>query len=305
MKNKTLLICISILAIFIWNSCSEQPTSVPDVQNVDGTLSKTHYVSGTDITEQLRNDLNAGLSVTLPAGHFYVSETIVVQGYSGTVKGAGKDATIIETLEDFKAVPTLDSPPYEITAIFVALWSKGDVTFKDMTILVTGEAPAEPHHHINLGMVTTIDHAIVVTRVSPESVTGIEAKFQNLRIIGENSTDDGAVYEKNLVYPLTATGKGEGVPISAVFKDCEIENASIFGIGYVDSYGGSGDIKNNVISNTRYAVWLRNNLDSEIIIKNNNFNNITVNPIVVVDPLSKYCFKNNTLDGIPITDECQ
>lgn len=48
----------------------------------------SEYVPGTDITVQIRNDLNAGLDVTLPASHYYVSESIFVFGYSGTIKGA-------------------------------------------------------------------------------------------------------------------------------------------------------------------------------------------------------------------------
>ena len=38
------------------------------------------YVNGTDITQQLRSDLNAGLNVDLPSGHYYVSESILISG---------------------------------------------------------------------------------------------------------------------------------------------------------------------------------------------------------------------------------
>ena len=57
----------------------------------------SEYVHGTDITDRLRSDLENGLDVTLPAGRFFVSESIIVFDYSGTVEGAGKKKTIIDT----------------------------------------------------------------------------------------------------------------------------------------------------------------------------------------------------------------
>jgi hypothetical protein len=208
MKSQILFSCVLIAAIFVWNSCNEQPTSVLDTQNPNSTLSKTVYIAGTDITEQLRNDLTAGLNVKLPEGHFCVSEPIVVQDYSGTVKGAGKDVTIIESVEGFQPVLISTDPLSEITAIFLILRSKGDVTFKDMTLLITGDAPAELHYNISLGMVTTtIDHGIAVTRVNPEAVNGITVELKNLRIKGEHSDDQFSVNNRNLAFALTPLEK--------------------------------------------------------------------------------------------------
>jgi hypothetical protein len=40
----------------------------------------SEYIPGTDITVQLRTELNAGRDVKIPAGHFYISESIIVEG---------------------------------------------------------------------------------------------------------------------------------------------------------------------------------------------------------------------------------
>jgi parallel beta-helix repeat protein len=306
MKSQILFSCVLIAAIFVWNSCNEQPTSVLDTQNPNSTVSKTVYIAGTDITEQLRNDLTAGLNVKLPEGHFYVSEPIVVQDYSGTVKGAGKDVTIIESVEGFQPVLISTDPLSEITAIFLILRSKGDVTFKDMTLLITGDAPAELHYNISLGMVTTtIDHGIAVTRVNPEAVNGITVELKNLRIKGEHSDDQFSVNNRNLAFALTATGKAGDIPVNTIYKNCEIDNTGFYAIGFIESQEGWGAIENNEISNSSYGIWLRDNLDGEIIVKNNRFNNIPIDPIKVVGVVSNYCFKNNKLDGAPMIDDCQ
>jgi len=314
MKNKILFICLLTAALFVWNSCSEQPTSVLDTQNTNSALSKTVYVPGSDITEQLTNDLNAGLDVNLPAGHFYVSESIVALYYSGTLKGAGKEATIIEAAQGFKALPVwFQGNEYHHTTIFNLSESKGDVTIKNLTILVNGNAPAEEHENAFYGTVNTIDNAIVVDGVSPEAVNGITVTYKNLRIKGEYSNDPLSVNNKNLIYPLITTGwmlsgpAGTG-PVNAVIMNCEVENSGDTGIEYFACQGGLGNIKNNEISNSFAGIWLGwGNWDGEIVVMNNRFNNITTVPVSYYPPwyTNNLCIKNNTLDGAPMTEYCQ
>jgi len=123
----------------------------------------SEYVPGTDITERLRSDLNAGLDIRLGAGHYYVSESIIVQGYNGTISGAGKGKTIIEAAQGFQDTPDpLFPPEFTVTAMFALYWPTGDVAFRDLTLLVTGDAPAQPHNNPFKGHTNTIDNAIVV-----------------------------------------------------------------------------------------------------------------------------------------------
>jgi hypothetical protein len=306
MKNIILFICALAVSVFMLNSCSEQPTSVPDIQRVDGNLSKTSYVPGTDITEQLRDDLNAGLNVTLPAGHFYVSESIVVLGYpGGTIKGAGKDATIIEAAPEFEALPNPFFQGAPTSSMIEFDNATGDVTIKGMTLLVIGDTPATGHVNPFTGWSTNIDNAIVVHGI------GISATFRNLRIKGDYVGDavEGAYNGYNLTYPLVGTGWGSQEPYNLIIRDCEIEYSGSSAIEFFFSYGGSGDIKDNVISNVYEGIWLAwGNMDGMSIIKDNRFNNITTAPIYYTNPpwwTNNVCIKNNTLDGAPMTDDCQ
>lgn len=272
------------------------------------TTAASAYIPGTDITEQLRNDLNAGLDVKLPAGHYYVSESIAVHGYSGTVKGAGKNRTTIEAAQGFKALPQpfFSWGEFEIAEMLAFVWSEGDVTLEDMTILVRGDAPAQPHNNpFFLEPITTIDNAIVVAAAGPEAESGITVTFKNLRIMGEDTDAQGSINGKNLVYPLIATGwQGYG-PISAVIKNCEIQNSGDSAIEYFDAHEGSAEIENNRISNSYGGIWLGWGLElAEVTVKNNRFTNITVDPIQAPYGIGSYCFKKNRLDGARMPDDC-
>jgi len=274
----------------------------------------SEYVHGADITAQLRADLNAGLDVKFPAGHFYISESIIVEGYSGTVEGAGKDATIIEAAQGFKVT---DEPMFSasegVTEMFAFYWSTGDVTCKNLTLLVKGNSPAEAHNNPFHGDLTTIDNAIVVAGIHEEAESGITVTFINLKIKGEDSTDPMSRKGKNLVYPLIVTGlQGAPKPVSTVIKNCEIENSGSDAIEYWAVFGGSGIIKDNKIKNCYSGIRTFSLTDpltilGELTIKENIFRNL-VRPDRAIRNLNKwsrYCIKKNTLDGTLMTDDCQ
>ncbi len=272
------------------------------------------YISGTDVTLQLRTDLNAGLDVKFPAGHFYVSESIIIEGYSGTVKGAGKDATIIEAAKGFKVTEEpMFAPSEGVAEMFAFYWSKGDVTFKNLTLLVQGNSPAEAHNNPFHGALTTIDNAIVVAGIHEEAESGIKVTFRNLKIKGEDSTDPLSYKGKNLVYPLIVTGlQGAPKPVSTVITNCEIENSGSDAIEYWAVFGGSGMIKDNDIKNCYSGIRTFSLTDpltirGELTIRENIFTNLT-RPDRAIRNLNKwssYCLKKNSLDGRLLTDDCQ
>lgn len=311
MMNRNALIIVIMLS-FCLSSFSVVPGSVFDTQSQNSSLLNTYgsvYIPGTDITEQLKSDFSAGLDITLPAGHFYISESIIVQGYSGNVKGAGMDETIIEAAQGFKPLPDpfFSSFPGDIktTEMFAVYWSKGDVTFKDMTLIITGDAPAQPHLNPFVGERTTIDNAIVVAAVSPEIENSITVTFKNIRVAGENSTDSGSYNGKNLLFPLIITGWGGNTSINAIIKNCEVDNSGLYGIEYFDAFEGSAEIIGNQITNSVAGIWLGYGLASaEVTVKDNIFMNITFNSIQTILPIESYCIKNNILDGAIIADDC-
>jgi hypothetical protein len=274
----------------------------------------SEYIPGTDITVQLRTDLNAGRNVKIPAGHFYISESIIVEGYSGTLKGADKNATIIEAAQGFKGTgEPMFSPSEEVTNMFAFYWSTGDVTCKNLTLLVTGNSPAEAHNNPFLGDLTTIDNAILVAGIHEEAESGITVTFNNLKIKGEDSTDPMSRKGKNLVYPLIVTGLlGAPKPVSTVIKNCEIENSGSDAIAYWAVFGGSGIIKDNEIKNCYSGIRTFSLTDpltilGEVIMKENIFTNLTKPDRAIrnLNTWSSQCLKDNTLDGILMADDCQ
>jgi hypothetical protein len=294
-KSTAILILVCVVSLLLVSvTVAQEEADVSD------------YVPGTDITEQIRNDLNAGLGVTLPAGHYYVSESIFVFGYSGTIKGAGKGKTVIEAAQDFDPlVHPIVSDQFKITQMFALFWSTGDVTFKDMTLLITEDAPALPHVNPWVGYSTTIDNAIAVNAVGQDVENGLTITIKNVEVIGENSDESGSHNGKNLLYPLIVTNWFGSGPINAVIKNCEIKNAGAPAIEYFSAYEGSGEIKDNKIIDSDVGIWLGWGLESaDVTVKDNQFTNITVDPIQNYFPISSYCIKNNTLDGSPMANDC-
>jgi hypothetical protein len=267
---------------------------------------KSVYIPGTDITEQLRDDFSAGRDVTLPPGHFYVSETIIIQGYAGTFKGAGQDVTVIEASQGFKALPDPFFPDiFQLSEMFAFYWSSGDITIKNLTILVTGDAPADPHNNPFFGYRTTIDNAIVIGGVSPELETGIDVEIMNITINGEDSTDPGSHFGYNLMLPLVVTGLGGTGSVSVKIFNCIIANSGHYAIEYFLPNGGSAIIKNNSIDQHWIGIWLGWGLHaSTVTVKNNTFTNIIAVPIRIDSPIDSSCIKNNTLDGEIIPAIC-
>ncbi len=313
---KKLYYVILLIFMFLLIGGSSMPEIRPDPPNSDYFSAQkkdkeTKYIPGTDITEKLRNELNASLDVNLPAGRFYVSESIIVQGYSGTIKGAGKNETVIEPTTGFKAKsdPCFKST-FRLTEIFSLYLPKGDVTFKDLTIQIIGETPAEVHNNPFFGNLTTIDNAIVVTGVHPETGEGITVTLSDLKITGEPSKDKLSLNGKNLALAIVVFGNSDNKPVNAVIRDCEIENSGLFAIEYGDVFGGSGLITGNEIVNSYIGISMSSLTDSltvlgNVTITDNIFKNMTNGAIFNDTKWHRYCSKNNTKDGVLIPDDCQ
>lgn len=268
----------------------------------DNDEESSKYVWRSDITLLLKEDLEANVDINLPEGHFYTSETIIAENDSGTVSGAGKGQTIIEAAQGFKALPD----PYfgqagtELTAMFKLYWCTGDIIFKDITFLVTGEAPSISHNNPFAGITTTIDNIVVVGEClyGPITIT-----YKNLQIKGESSNDTGSRNGQNLLWPLIALWMNSEYPINLIMEICEIENCGRVALEFWHAHGGTGEINNNVFSNSHGGVWLGPGMtESEVNVKNNAFSNISTDAISNNLGCSG-CFMNNTLDGEPMADD--
>ena len=260
----------------------------------------SNYIPGIDITEQLRSDLEKGLSVTLPDGHFYLSESICIYGYpGGTIKGAGKDATIIEASPGFKVPETPGFPPgYGISSMF-EIHAEGDLTCKAFSILVEGDHPAEGHTNPFYGgyYSTNIDNVITLLG------DGISLECKDLRIKGEYVGDvEGAYNGYNVTWPIIGTGYGEpGLFNHLSVKNCVIEGA---GGAAIDLWmGTTAELKDNVISNADVGVMLLENPGMQTV-KDCHFSNIS-SSVFFMWNIGPHCFKDNLEDGFPMPDDCQ
>lgn len=294
---------IFLLVAMVCTTCTKDE----DLLTPEGELSTlkgakvNKYIPDTDITDQLRNDIEAGLDVTLPAGHFYLSETILTGYLGGTIKGAGKNITIIEAAPGFKSLP---NPGGALVSCMLNVLATGDLTIKAMTFIVSGDHPAEEHFNPWTGSSTNIDNVIVIRGID------ISAIIKDIKIIGEYVGDiEGAYNGYNISFPLIGVGLMSPKPLSLEVKDCEIEGSGGPGIEFYGSDGGSGEIKDNIVSNTQFGVWLGpRNVDSDITVKDNEFQNIALGAWAAIfknPDISNYCFKDNALDGEPVTDDCQ
>ena len=198
-KNRLSIGIIFLIIAFVCTYCTKEESSLVS----DGELlmlkkaKVSNYIPGTDITEQLQSDLENGLSVTLPAGHFYLSETVIIGDYpGGIIKGAGKDLTILETAEEYIVSDNPFLPPGFKTSGIIELHNTvGDVTIKAMSFVVKGEHPAEAHISPFDGYSTNIDNVIVVLG------GGISLECKDLRITGEYVGDvEGASGGYNITY---------------------------------------------------------------------------------------------------------
>lgn len=132
----------------------------------------TFYVhpSGGNDTQAIRKAFNAavkagpGSIVQLGAGQFYTN-SVFVQGFRGTFRGAGKGKTVIDTLQGLgsgqPAVPvTWGVEPFP----FLVGFSGGNVRVSSMSFNITGMTPAEGwYDQWGDGPLTSLGATVLVT----------------------------------------------------------------------------------------------------------------------------------------------
>jgi len=306
MKKNSLSIGIILLFVaMVFTCCTKEENSMVAYSELAMLKKSTisNYIPGTDITEQLQSDLENGLSVTLPAGHFYLSEGVWTDGYpGGTIKGAGRYLTILETVEGF--IPPEDPGLPGGTASAGMLTFKhpaGDIIIKAMSFLVKGEHPAEEHIYPFGGYFSTnIENVILVVG------SGASLECKDLLIKGEFVGDvEGAYNGYNISWPIVGTGYGCSEPFNNLsVKDCEFDGC---GDSAIDIWTGrTAEFKDNKIINAGKGIWLID-VKEAVTIKDCHFENITTQAIVKtgIGADCLCCFKDNTLDGEPMEDDCQ
>ena len=296
MKNFDLRLILIVIGIAFISGCSDDP---------EPYVADPIFVPNTDITSQLHSYLTDGKRISLDEGTFYVSESIIVEGFCGIVEGHPNGKTRIEVSSGFKAAvdPSLNLEPGEkLTEIFAIYNASCDVTFQNLVFDIVEAAPAEEHENPWLGTVTTIDNCVVVAAAIGAE---INLTYRNLHINGNQSNDAGAVNGRNLAWPLIGVGPESGnTKIHYRVDNCVVNNSGQVAIEFWRTIGGDGEIANNTIINSYSGVWIGPVTTATTVnITDNVFTTID-NACIVNDGPAKLCSRRNTLNGIAMDDNC-
>jgi hypothetical protein len=172
--------------------------SVSQAQSFDAaTRTVTVAPSGGDDTPAVQAALDAcvafgpGCTVQLEEGTFRTRQ-LVAYDFHGAFRGAGREATVIEPFgvfpvndnENVVGRPPTPENPWPTHVAFVG----GDVTVSDLTLRMTGAAPAEPWTIRDMTF-DVMAHSLVITgdaadaRIERVAFEGGEGSFQGYNLI--------------------------------------------------------------------------------------------------------------------------
>jgi hypothetical protein len=210
--------------------------------------------------------------VRLTKGHYYVSRSIVVYGFNGTLHGAGKDRTIIEAVRKSNSMGhgfqgTLMPIGFEVPVMFVFRSSDPAdpahfaptqyVGLEDLTLQVTDPHPADPwwFPYVNQEGETT-------TAMGPMFVNDVGSTYdtviRNVRMKGSSGDAIATMFHNDPHF----SGKGKNIVYGAVIRRGSffggrtiIENSDFenFADNAVETYFMSGS-QVRVANNSFYEV---------------------------------------------------
>jgi hypothetical protein len=254
----------------------------------------------TNIQEALEDE-DEGIVIHLTAGTFYICGAIDAPDFDGTLKGAGKDVTTINVVENKPSGSYLRRVPYwdglwgDAIAEFAVLfnfdipvkdlnkpkkWESRTISIMDMTIKVAVPHPATPHWNTFAANMYGIQLTTAINNICYISGGNYNTRFENLKI--EGGVGDAGGY--NLIYPLGIAGGNDGWYLfidplkniagvgNHIFKNCEVEHCLGFGCEYWNWKGPSvinidGVTMTDVYTGT--IVFMVED-DVEVIISNSN-----------------------------------
>jgi hypothetical protein len=261
---------------------------------------KTFYVSpsGGNDTHNIQAAFNAavaagpGSTVQLSAGHFYTN-TIVVQNFDGTLKGAGEGQTVIDTLRGNPKTPdalgvalTDPNDPAASLEPFPSLinFDGGTVSVSGMSFDITSASPAAPFlGYGNQADATFLWSVVLVTgnassafnQVSFTAHSGNEYDFGSDGI-GFNLTSGIAIMGKLHYDPsqaaavlLEPTGGSQSITHCLFGGDAGLGGAGFEGVIADGLTGGRLTASGNVVNAYYGGIFLWDNSNSDIAVCDN------------------------------------
>ncbi|MHA2212426.1 MAG: right-handed parallel beta-helix repeat-containing protein, partial [Candidatus Thorarchaeota archaeon] len=222
----------------------------------------TTGVEDANVIEAALKSIPAGGTVELKKGQFYLNRIIAVEGFAGTFKGAGKDKTHIEALENSEPGGYLTLDPFsgfDIAILFFFLDPGEDVQISDMTVEVNEPNPSSEHPNPWAGPthgftyifhLTTTSNLVFNTDVSHVRVRGAPGDFNG----------------QNLGVPLDVRNSA---PSSVhVVEHCDFENVGADGLHHLFMPGSSVIVKSNTFDNLAWAAHYVRQSDSVVFSDN-------------------------------------
>jgi hypothetical protein len=185
----------------------------------------TTGVTDADSIEWALQNVAPGGKVQLKKGHYFVSRSIMVEGFSGTFIGKGMDKTIIEAVRKSDTEGfALGTHPITQNKRSKLLWfynPTGYLRLKDLSFQVLDPQPSEPYQAYwaegDISALTSFFHAMG---------GDCEIVVKNIRMTGAESEADGNFHGMNIAWPCQRhSGGGVGVPVTGdlTIKACVFE----------------------------------------------------------------------------------
>jgi hypothetical protein len=247
-----------------------------------------------------------GCTVQMTKGTFYLKERIEVEGFDGSIKGAGKDKTIITTHDAVNFnIPSGDQES-------LIKFRHGKIKMSDLTIKISNPNPCIGLNN-NENWLNALPSIIMVTGSSIENPGGkvqpVSFNFNNLKFVGGvgNYWDN-----RNLCYFIYVCGDGSIEPytLKGEFKvtNCEFHSA-VTGIASFYTTGpyiiGGSEASGNIFTDASWGVGIMDINNSSCNISFNHFSNMYHTAVELwqggaVDPtlvsMGKYTVFNNDIE---------
>ncbi|MHA2207521.1 MAG: right-handed parallel beta-helix repeat-containing protein, partial [Candidatus Thorarchaeota archaeon] len=220
-------------------------------------------VQDANAIEEAFRTVDPGGTVKLKKGQFYVSRVIEVEGFDGTFRGAGKDKTIIEAVENYEPGSYLIFDPFsgfEIPIVFFFLNPVEYVQISDMTVEINEPNPSAeyfnpwgggPTHALTyIFHLTTTGNLIFDTLVSKVRIRGAAGDFNGF----------------NLLVPVDIRNSAESSV--HVVEYCDFENAGADGLHHLFAPGTSVIVRFNTFDNMGWAAHYVHQSDSVVFSHN-------------------------------------
>lgn len=296
---KKIIFPVFILLLIAFTGCTKDYLNHPGDSEDPNLKKKDKNVfvvlpSGGDDTEALLQaftDAQATGSyatVKLVAGEYHVG-LIEIHSFFGKFTGAGKNATII--------LPTPNLPvPHGVDSNVLPAWFKflaGDLVISNMTFKIPDGLPClDPGDgYFATDLFTILDLADFTEHYRPET-RYIKALVEHVNFFGGNDNGEGG-YWKTTYNTLLGIWIGidfwwgEAPEYTMTVGDVSISHCSFDNLlnafEYSHMMNSKGSISHNIATNTWYAFYMNYNVESDIQIFKNKFENNLLGDIMVDD----------------------